>query len=62
MLDRLDDRFGLFIGADRLASARHRSLAAAVEWSYQLLSDLEQRVFRQVSVFPAWFTLAAPRR
>ena len=58
MLDRLDDRFGLFIGADRLASARHRSLAAAVEWSYQLLSDLEQRVFRQVSVFPALFTLA----
>jgi DNA-binding CsgD family transcriptional regulator len=58
MLDRLDDRFGLFIGADRLASARHRSLAAAVEWSYQLLSDLEQRVFRQVSVFPASFTLA----
>jgi predicted ATPase/DNA-binding CsgD family transcriptional regulator len=57
MLDRLDDRFGLLVGADRLATARHRSLTATVEWSYQLLSDLEQRIFRQVSVFPAPFTL-----
>ena len=31
--------------------------AATVEWSYQLLSEQEQRVFRQVSVFPAPFTL-----
>ena len=28
-----------------------------MEWSYQLLSEQEQRVFRQVSVFPAPFTL-----
>ena len=53
LLDRLDDRFGLLAGGDRLAAARHRSLAATVEWSYQLLSEQEQRVFRQVSVFPA---------
>ena len=57
LLDRLDDRFGLLVGADRLAAARHRSLTATVEWSYQLLSEEEQRVFRQVSVFPAAFTL-----
>jgi predicted ATPase/DNA-binding CsgD family transcriptional regulator len=57
LLDRLDDRFGLLAGGDRLAAARHRSLAATVEWSYQLLSEQEQRVFRQVSVFPAPFTL-----
>jgi serine/threonine-protein kinase PknK len=57
LLDRLDERFGLLVGGDRLAAARHRSLAATVEWSYQLLSEQEQRVFRQVSVFPAPFTL-----
>ena len=57
LLDRLDDRFGLLVGGDRLAAARHRSLAATVEWSYRLLSEQEQRVFRQVSVFPAPFTL-----
>jgi predicted ATPase/DNA-binding CsgD family transcriptional regulator len=57
LLDRLDERFGLLVGADRLAAARHRSLAATVEWSYQLLSQQDQRVFRRVSVIPAPFTL-----
>jgi predicted ATPase/DNA-binding CsgD family transcriptional regulator len=59
LLDRLDDRFGLLVGADRLAAARQRSLAATVEWSYQLLSEQERQVFRRLSVFPAAFTLEA---
>ena len=37
LLDRLEDRFALLSGGDRLAPPRQRSLAAAVEWSYQLL-------------------------
>ena len=38
LLDRLDDhRFALLAGGDRLAAGRQRSLAATVEWSYQLL-------------------------
>jgi predicted ATPase/DNA-binding CsgD family transcriptional regulator len=59
LLERLDDRFALLAGGDRLAAARHRSLAATVEWSYQLLSDQEQRVFRQLAIFPGPFTLKA---
>jgi predicted ATPase/DNA-binding CsgD family transcriptional regulator len=59
LLDRLDDRFALLAGGDRLAPGRHRSLAAAVEWSYQLLREHERRVFRAVSVFPGPFTLEA---
>jgi len=59
LLDRLDDRFALLTSADRLAAGRHRSLAAAVEWSYQLLDEPERRVFRLVSVFPGPFTLEA---
>jgi predicted ATPase/class 3 adenylate cyclase/DNA-binding CsgD family transcriptional regulator len=59
LLDRLDDQFSLLASTDRLAPARHRSLAATVEWSYQLLSEEERRVFRQVSVFPGPFTLEA---
>src|SRR5499427_5562421 len=59
LLDRLDDQFSLLAGANRLAPARHRSLAATVEWSYQLLSEEERRVFRRVSVFPGPFTLEA---
>ena len=57
LLDRLDARLSLLIGADRLAAARHQSLAATVDWSYQLLTEAEQRVFRQLSVFPGPFTL-----
>ena len=59
LLDRLDDRFGLLAAGDRLAAARQRSLAATVEWSYQLLDEQERRVFRAVSVFPGPFTLEA---
>jgi predicted ATPase/class 3 adenylate cyclase/DNA-binding CsgD family transcriptional regulator len=59
LLERLDDQFSLLAGTDRLAPARHRSLAAAVEWSHQLLSEEQRRVFRRVSVFPGPFTLEA---
>ena len=52
LLDRLDDRFALLAGGDRLAAARHRSLAATVDWSYQLLGEDERRVFRRLAVFP----------
>jgi non-specific serine/threonine protein kinase len=57
LLDRLDDRFALLTAGDRLAPGRHRSLAATVAWSYQLLDEQQQRVFREVSVFPGPFTL-----
>ena len=59
LADRLDDRFGLLTGGDRLAPGRHRSLAATVEWSYRLLGEEERRVFRALSVFPGPFTLEA---
>ena len=57
LLDRLDDRFVLLARTDREpAAARHRSLAATADWSYQLLSEPDRR---RVSVFPAPFTLEA---
>jgi predicted ATPase/DNA-binding CsgD family transcriptional regulator len=57
LLERIDDRFELLTDGDRLAEQRHQSLAATVHWSYRLLNDFEQRVFRAVSVFPGPFTL-----
>jgi predicted ATPase/DNA-binding CsgD family transcriptional regulator/DNA-binding XRE family transcriptional regulator len=59
LLDRLDHQLGLLAAGDRLAPSRQRSLAATVDWSYQLLSKPEQRVFRQISAFAAPFTLEA---
>jgi non-specific serine/threonine protein kinase len=57
LLDRIEDRFALLTGGDRLAAGRQRSLAATAEWSYRLLTEHERWVFRQVSVFPAGFAL-----
>ena len=59
LLDRLDDRFDLLTSGDRLAPSRQRSLAATLQWSYRLLTEQEQRIFRMVSAFPAPFTLEA---
>ena len=57
LLERLDDRLRLLVGADRTAAPRQRSLAATVAWSYQLLSGREQQVFRRLALFPGPFTL-----
>jgi predicted ATPase/DNA-binding CsgD family transcriptional regulator len=57
LAERIEDRFGLLVAGDRRAAGRQRSLAATVEWSYQLLDEAERRVFRQVSVFAGPFTL-----
>ncbi|MEY2477778.1 MAG: hypothetical protein QOG87_3093 [Actinomycetota bacterium] len=56
---RLQDRFRLLSGGARDAAARHRTLRAAVEWSYDLLFDEERTAFRQLAVFPGSFDLEA---
>ena len=38
---------------------RHRSLEAAVDWSYQLLDDTERRLLRCLSIFAGGFTMEA---
>jgi predicted ATPase/DNA-binding winged helix-turn-helix (wHTH) protein len=55
---RLDDRFGLLAGL-RTVLARHRTLRAALDWSYDLLPELERRLLYRVAIFPAGFTLEA---
>ena len=55
----LRDRFTLLTGGRRTAIPRHRTLRAALDWSYQLLSQEEQRLLRQLAVFPAGFTFEA---
>lgn len=43
----------------RDAPARHRSMHDAIGWSYDLLPDHEQAVFRRLSLFSAGFSLEA---
>jgi predicted ATPase/DNA-binding winged helix-turn-helix (wHTH) protein len=56
---RLQDRFRLLTGGARTAVARQRTLEATVDWSYQLLSDVERQLLSRLSVFPAGWTLEA---
>jgi predicted ATPase/DNA-binding CsgD family transcriptional regulator len=51
---RLSDRFGLLTAGDRSAPPRQRTLRAAIEWSYDLLTPAEQTLFRRLSVFAGW--------
>src|SRR3989441_7593835 len=55
---RLDDRFRLLTGGSRTL-ARHRTMHATLDWSYELLSESERVVLRRVGVFVGAFTLDA---
>ncbi len=56
---RLDQRFRLLTSGDREALPRHQTLTALLDWSYALLGQDEQVVFRRLSIFPADWTLNA---
>jgi len=55
----LDDQSLLLSLNQNSPVARHRSLAAAFDWSHALLTENERTVLRRVSVFTAAFTLAS---
>jgi predicted ATPase/DNA-binding CsgD family transcriptional regulator len=61
ILTRLTDRFRI-LGAARTATGRHRTLRAAIAWSYDLCTPAEQRLWAELSIFPAGFGLAAAER
>jgi predicted ATPase/class 3 adenylate cyclase len=54
---RLDDRFRLLVGGSRTALPRQQTLRALIDWSYDLLSEEEQQLFRSASVFVGGWSL-----
>jgi predicted ATPase/class 3 adenylate cyclase len=56
---RLDDRFRLLTGGARTALPRQQTLRALIDWSYDLLSENERLLLRQLSVFAGGWTLEA---
>jgi predicted ATPase/class 3 adenylate cyclase len=48
---RLEDSFRILSGSAKAALPRQRTLAATIDWSYDLLKPPEQAMFRRLSVF-----------
>ena len=59
LLERLDQRLPVLTGGARDAPERHRTLRAAIDWSFGLLDLDEQTLFARLSVFAGGFTLEA---
>lgn len=55
---RLDDALRLLAGGRRTAP-RQETMRAALDWSYELLDEAEQVVFRRMAVFSGGFDLRA---
>jgi predicted ATPase len=49
--DRLDDALGLLTTGARDSPGRQQTLRATIDWSYSLLGESEQLVFRRLAVF-----------
>jgi predicted ATPase/DNA-binding CsgD family transcriptional regulator len=56
---RLDDRFRLLTGGRRTAMRRQQTLAAAIDWSHDLLTEPERVLLRRLAVFAGGWTLEA---
>ncbi|MEO3791648.1 LuxR C-terminal-related transcriptional regulator [Nonomuraea sp. B10E15] len=59
ILDRLDDRFRLLVNRRHTTVPRHRTLRAAIDWSYDLCDPAERALWARLSVFPGEFGLEA---
>ncbi|HEY4461286.1 MAG TPA: DUF4062 domain-containing protein, partial [Streptosporangiaceae bacterium] len=59
LLARLERRLPLLTRGPRDLPERQQTLRGAIAWSYDLLEAAEQRLFRQLGVFPGGFTLEA---
>jgi predicted ATPase/DNA-binding SARP family transcriptional activator len=58
LAERIDEALALLTRGTRDAPERQRTLRATIDWSYQLLSDLERRAFGRMALFPGGVELA----
>jgi predicted ATPase/DNA-binding winged helix-turn-helix (wHTH) protein len=59
---KLQNRLALLTGGSVDKPNRQRTMRATIEWSYELLSELEKQVFALLSVFEGGFTFNAAER
>jgi predicted ATPase/DNA-binding XRE family transcriptional regulator len=56
---RLDERFAVLVRGSRDGPARHQTLFATIDWSYELLHEREREMLRRSSIFAGGWTLDA---
>ncbi|UCE41173.1 MAG: protein kinase [Candidatus Aminicenantes bacterium] len=59
ILKRLDERFQILAGGTRGTRERHKTLRAAIDWSYDLLESEEGVLFNRLAVFVGGFDMEA---
>jgi predicted ATPase/DNA-binding XRE family transcriptional regulator len=59
LLARLDHALPLLTGGARDLPARQQTIRRTIDWSYDLLTSAEQRLFRRLAVFQGGWDLAA---
>jgi non-specific serine/threonine protein kinase len=59
ILSKIDDRYALLTGGERGRPDRQQTLRASIEWSYQLCTPQEQRLWARLCVFAGSFELDA---
>jgi non-specific serine/threonine protein kinase len=59
LLARLGNRLTVLRGGTRDLPERHQTLRAAIDWSYNLLSERARAVFRRLAVFSGGWSLEA---
>jgi predicted ATPase/DNA-binding SARP family transcriptional activator/DNA-binding CsgD family transcriptional regulator len=57
--ERLEGSLDLLSGGARTAVSRQRTLRGTLDWSHELLSEPERKIFRKLSVFAGGWTLEA---
>lgn len=59
ILENISNRFRFLTGGSRISLPRQQTLKAMIDWSYDLLSEKEKILFRNLSVFSGGWSLEA---
>jgi predicted ATPase len=57
--ERLEDTLTLLSSGSRTVDPRHQTMQATLQWSYELLSEPERKLFGRLSAFAGGWTLEA---
>jgi tetratricopeptide (TPR) repeat protein len=57
LAQKLAERFRVLTGGSRTALPRQQTMRALIDWSYDLLTSKEQKLFRRLAIFAGGWTL-----